>query len=96
MRHLFIAVIKLYRKIISPLTPPSCRFRPTCSMYAIQAFRRHGSVKGFALTIWRILRCNPYSKGGYDPIPPKKAPKRIKYPAGSKKEIKGLDYEFFK
>ncbi|MBQ7896856.1 MAG: membrane protein insertion efficiency factor YidD [Clostridia bacterium] len=69
MKHVFIFLIKLYRKFISPLFPPCCRFTPTCSEYALEAFKKHGAVKGFFLTFWRILRCNPFCKGGYDPVP---------------------------
>ena len=64
-----IWLIGLYRKYISPLKPPCCRFTPTCSAYAIEAFRKRGFFVGMILTISRILRCNPFSKGGYDPVP---------------------------
>ncbi|MCF0198995.1 MAG: membrane protein insertion efficiency factor YidD [Bacteroidaceae bacterium] len=64
-----ILPIRFYRRFISPLTPPSCRFTPTCSQYAIEALRKHGPVKGLALAIWRILRCNPWGGSGYDPVP---------------------------
>ena len=64
-----IWLISLYRKFISPIKPPCCRFTPTCSAYAIEAFRKRGFFVGLALTVWRILRCNPFSKGGYDPVP---------------------------
>lgn len=70
--YFLIGIIKFYRKVISPLKLPSCRFSPTCSEYAIEAIRVHGAIKGTALGIWRILRCNPFCKGGYDPVPPKK------------------------
>ena len=66
-----IGLIKFYRKCISPLKPSCCRFRPTCSAYAIEAFQKRGFFAGFILTVWRILRCNPFSKGGYDPVPTK-------------------------
>ncbi|MBQ5747067.1 MAG: membrane protein insertion efficiency factor YidD [Clostridia bacterium] len=69
MKHVFIFLVKLYRKFISPLFPPCCRFTPTCSQYAIEAFEKHGAFKGLFLTLWRILRCNPFCKGGYDPVP---------------------------
>lgn len=62
-----LALIRFYRTQISPLTPPSCRFVPTCSQYAMTAFRRFGPAKGLALTAWRILRCNPWGGVGYDP-----------------------------
>ncbi|MBR5923397.1 MAG: membrane protein insertion efficiency factor YidD [Clostridia bacterium] len=65
-------IIKLYRKVISPLKLPCCRFTPTCSQYALEAIKVHGAFKGSALAVWRILRCNPFSKGGYDPVPEKK------------------------
>lgn len=68
MRKVFILVIKLYKKIISPLLPPSCRFYPTCSEYSIQALEKYGVIKGAAKSVWRILRCNPFNKGGYDPV----------------------------
>ncbi len=66
-----IWLIGLYRKYISPLKPPCCRFTPSCSAYAIEAFQKRGFFVGFILTVWRILRCNPFSKGGYDPVPEK-------------------------
>lgn len=68
MRGIFIFFIKGYQKIISPILPPSCRFYPTCSEYTIQALEKHGVVVGSIKSIWRILRCNPLNKGGYDPI----------------------------
>lgn len=58
-----------YRKVISPLKPPCCRFSPTCSQYTIEALRKHGPVKGLWLAIRRILRCNPWGGSGYDPVP---------------------------
>ena len=64
-----IGLIRLYQKVISPLKPPCCRFTPTCSAYAIEAFSKRGFFVGLILTVWRILRCNPFSKGGYDPVP---------------------------
>ena len=69
MKHVMIWLIGLYRKYISPLKPPCCRFTPTCSAYSIEAFRKRGFFVGMILTISRILRCNPFSKGGYDPVP---------------------------
>ena len=61
--------VHAYRKWISPLKPPSCRFTPTCSRYALDALREWGIVCGLALTFWRVLRCNPFSEGGEDPVP---------------------------
>ena len=73
MKHLLIKLIRIYQRGISPLTPPTCRFTPTCSNYAVESLKKHGAIKGSLLAIWRILRCNPFGKGGYDPVPePKK------------------------
>ncbi len=72
MKYIGIYLVKFYQKFISPLKPPCCRFQPTCSAYAIEAFREWGFVIGLILTVWRILRCNPFSKGGYDPVPKRK------------------------
>ena len=69
MKYLMIGIIKLYRKFISPIKPRCCRFTPSCSEYALEAFRKRGFFVGFILTVWRILRCNPFCKGGYDPVP---------------------------
>jgi len=66
-----IWLIRLYKKYISPLKPPCCRFTPTCSAYAIEAFQKRGFFAGFILMCWRILRCNPFGRGGYDPVPDK-------------------------
>ncbi len=72
MKHVMIWLIRLYQRFISPIKPRSCRYTPTCSAYAIEAFRKRGFFVGFALTVWRLLRCNPFSKGGYDPVPERK------------------------
>ncbi|HSV56218.1 MAG TPA: membrane protein insertion efficiency factor YidD [Magnetospirillaceae bacterium] len=61
--------IRLYRAVLSPLKPPSCRFYPTCSEYALEAVRKHGPFQGTAFTFRRILRCHPWNPGGYDPVP---------------------------
>ena len=61
--------IEFYQKAISPYTPPACRFTPTCSEYARQALKKYGPIKGLALAIWRILKCNPWGGSGYDPVP---------------------------
>ncbi|RPI73587.1 MAG: membrane protein insertion efficiency factor YidD [Ignavibacteriales bacterium] len=68
MKGLFILLIKAYQKIISPVLPPSCRFYPSCSEYGIEAITKYGVIKGGFMTAWRIVRCNPFSKGGYDPV----------------------------
>lgn len=76
MKYVCILLIRFYQKFLSPLKgAPSCRFYPTCSAYAVEAFMNRGFFVGFGLTVWRILRCNPFCKGGYDPVPPKKIPK---------------------
>lgn len=72
MKKLMIRIIKFYQKGVSPTKPACCRFIPTCSAYAIEAIETHGAFKGFFLSLWRVLRCNPLCKGGYDPVPPKK------------------------
>jgi hypothetical protein len=64
-----ILLVRFYQVCISPLTPPSCRFTPTCSQYAIEALRRHGLFKGGWLTIKRLSRCHPWGGSGYDPVP---------------------------
>ena len=72
MKRVCLRLIRLYQKYISPGLPRRCRFSPTCSQYAIEAIRVHGVFKGFYLAVFRILRCNPFCKGGYDPVPPRK------------------------
>ena len=62
-------VIRLYQYLLSPLLPASCRYHPTCSQYALEAIRKHGAVKGVVLGLRRILRCHPFHRGGYDPVP---------------------------
>lgn len=64
-----LAAIRFYRRSISPGLPPACRFFPTCSEYALEAIERYGALKGGWMAFWRILRCNPFSRGGYDPVP---------------------------
>jgi uncharacterized protein len=68
LRRLFIFLIKVYKRFISPLLPRSCRFYPTCSEYAIEAINKYGVLKGGIKSIYRILRCNPFNRGGYDPV----------------------------
>lgn len=72
MKQLLLSLIKFYRKFISPMTPPACRFHPTCSQYGLEAIETHGAMKGGYLTIKRILKCHPFHPGGFDPVPPKK------------------------
>lgn len=63
--------IRAYRRWISPWKPPTCRFSPTCSAYALEALERHGLLRGSWLSVWRILRCQPFCEGGHDPVPPR-------------------------
>lgn len=76
--------VRAYQVGISPYTPPACRFYPVCSQYGIDAIRVHGAVKGLLLTSWRILRCNPFTRGGPDPVPAPgmwSNPRRLRKPA---------------
>ncbi|WP_210491092.1 membrane protein insertion efficiency factor YidD [Patulibacter sp. SYSU D01012] len=68
LRSLVIAPIRGYQRFISPALPRSCKYEPTCSQYAVEAVRTEGVLKGLVLASWRILRCNPWSHGGYDPV----------------------------
>ncbi len=69
MKKILIAGIRFYQKYISPMKRTKCPYIPSCSNYALEALERHGAVKGSLLAVWRILRCNPFSKGGFDPVP---------------------------
>ncbi|MGN0623769.1 MAG: membrane protein insertion efficiency factor YidD [Oscillospiraceae bacterium] len=69
MRWIFVYLIKFYKKFISPMFPARCKYYPTCSSYALEAYRKHGFIKGTILSVWRILRCNPWSNGGVDHVP---------------------------
>lgn len=68
MKKILLLIIRFYRKQISPMKKPCCRFYPTCSQYAIDAIEKYGAFKGFFMALWRVLRCNPFCKGGYDPV----------------------------
>ena len=68
MAKIIVEIIRFYSNNISVLFPRHCRYYPTCSSYAINAFRKKGFFKGLLLSLWRILRCNPFSPGGYDPV----------------------------
>jgi putative membrane protein insertion efficiency factor len=73
---LMIIPIKFYKYAISPMLPNSCRHVPTCSEYTMEALKRHGIFRGSLLSVWRILRCNPWGTHGYDPVPPRKTKAR--------------------
>jgi len=70
MKKLLLFVIGIYRRFISPIKPPCCRFYPTCSSYAQEAILRHGAMRGGFFALLRILKCHPFHPGGYDPVPP--------------------------
>jgi putative membrane protein insertion efficiency factor len=69
VQAVILALIRTYRFALAPLMPMSCRFEPSCSAYALEAVSKHGPWRGSALAAWRILRCNPFNAGGYDPVP---------------------------
>ncbi len=69
LEYIFIGIIKLYQYTISPLLMPSCRYTPSCSVYGVEAIKKHGPFKGGWLTIKRVLSCNPWGGNGYDPVP---------------------------
>jgi len=69
MKYFFILIIKLYQLFLSPVLKKNCRFQPTCSSYMIQTIEKYGSIKGIYLGLKRLLKCHPFHKGGYDPIP---------------------------
>lgn len=69
MRWVLIFLVRGYQVVLSPLLPASCRFLPSCSAYAVEAFERHGAAKGLILTMRRLSRCHPFCAGGYDPVP---------------------------
>ena len=68
-KRIMLGMIRFYRRFISPMFPPCCRFTPTCSAYALEAIQKYGALKGGYLAVLRILRCNPFHPGGYDPVP---------------------------
>lgn len=69
MKNILIAMIRFYQKFLSPLKHTRCPYTPTCLQYGLEAIQKYGAFKGSLLACWRILRCNPFSKGGYDPVP---------------------------
>ena len=70
---LLLLLLRGYQRFISPMTPPTCKFYPSCSQYAVIAVQRHGALRGTALAVWRVLRCNPWNLGGVDDVPPARA-----------------------
>ncbi|MGQ0467131.1 MAG: membrane protein insertion efficiency factor YidD [Sporichthyaceae bacterium] len=70
MKYLFMGLIRIYQWTLSPVLGPRCKYWPSCSRYGYEAFSRHGALRGACLTSWRILRCNPWSHGGIDEVPP--------------------------
>ncbi len=69
-RGAIIGLLRMYKRWISPMLPPACRFEPTCSVYAIEAVELHGALRGSWLALRRLLRCHPFRRGGFDPVPP--------------------------
>lgn len=69
MKKIFIFSIKMYQKYISPMKSTKCPYFPSCSQYGLEAIEKYGALKGGFMALWRIIRCNPFSKGGYDPVP---------------------------
>ncbi|MSR63476.1 MAG: membrane protein insertion efficiency factor YidD [Planctomycetes bacterium] len=88
LRQLVVLPIRVYQRVLSPLTPPSCRYEPSCSEYGAQAILAHGFCKGGCLGAWRILRCHPFTAGGLDPVPP---PGRWRSAARARVPTKGAD-----
>lgn len=69
MKSILLLIVRGYQLLISPVLPPTCRFSPSCSQYSLEAISKYGALKGFWLTIKRLIRCNPWNPGGYDPVP---------------------------
>jgi len=68
VKRALVSTLRFYKRFVSPGLPRSCKYYPSCSEYAIDALEAHGAVKGLLLAVWRVLRCNPFAKGGYDPV----------------------------
>jgi len=73
---LLLLLLRGYQRFISPMTPPTCKFYPSCSQYAVIAVQRHGAIRGTRLAVWRLLRCNPWNLGGVDDVPPARSAHR--------------------
>jgi uncharacterized protein len=80
IRRVLTAPIRVYQRYVSPVFGPKCRFAPTCSQYLIDAIDGHGAAKGLVLGVWRVCRCHPFCKGGWDPVPPPGRWKRAEVP----------------
>ncbi|MFD1671257.1 membrane protein insertion efficiency factor YidD [Agrilactobacillus yilanensis] len=87
MKQIMIYLVRFYQRFISPLFPPSCRYYPTCSNYMLSALKKHGFIKGFIMGIARIIRCNPFIRGGVDPVPDKFTLRRNPHPEDYVDEI---------
>lgn len=87
VRWVLTAVITCYRNFVSPMFGPRCKYYPSCSAYALQAVDVHGAAKGSALASWRLLRCNPFSKGGFDPVPEQGRWRPDVYPDGRPRNL---------
>ncbi len=74
MGRVLVALIRLYQRWLSPLLGAHCRFYPSCSQYAVEAITEYGALRGTGMAVWRILRCQPFCRGGYDPVPPRERP----------------------
>lgn len=68
MKLILVKMLQLYKAAISPWLPPACRFEPTCSQYAVEAIQKYGALRGTGMAVWRIARCQPFARGGYDPV----------------------------
>jgi uncharacterized protein len=79
-KYLLIGVFLLWRTVVSPLYGPTCKYYPSCSAYGLEAVRRHGAVRGSGLTVWRLVRCNPWSDGGVDDVPPARTAAAVRDP----------------
>jgi putative membrane protein insertion efficiency factor/ribonuclease P protein component len=89
VRSLLIGLVWVYRQTISPILPPTCRYHPSCSAYGFEALKVHGAAKGTALTAWRVMRCNPFSDGGLDPVPARGAWRPDIHPDGTPRVAMG-------
>ena len=74
IKAVLLTLLKFYKRFISPILPPLCKYEPTCSIYMMQAIEQKGIIKGLLLGTWRLIRCNPFSKGGWDPVDPEDKP----------------------